>query len=92
MRAAVPKNQLFRLALAVLAAAQLAACAPAAERAGATFAPADPPAELVLPAINALALREAEAAAAGFGLARRFAAPITVAADTRNSGTVEDDG
>jgi subtilisin-like proprotein convertase family protein len=70
----------------------LAACAPAAEQAGATFAPADPLAELVLPPIDALALSEAEAATAQFGLPRRFATPITVSADTRNSGKAEDDG
>lgn len=92
MRVALPINRFFQAALAAVLAAQLAACGPAAGRSGANDAPTDPPAELVLPPIDAIALREAEAASAGFGIARRFAALIAVAADTRNSGAVDDDG
>ncbi len=92
MRSAHAIAGALRLTLSIVATATLAACAPAPERPGATFAPADPRAELVLPPIDAFSLRGAEASTAGFGLARRFAAPITVAADIRNSGKVEDDG
>ncbi|MEO6062759.1 MAG: trypsin-like peptidase domain-containing protein [Thermoflexales bacterium] len=92
MRSAHAITGALRLTLNIVATAALVACAPASERAGTTMAPTSVPFELVLPPIDAIALRETEAASAEIGLARRFAAPIAVAANPRNSGKVEDDG
>ncbi len=59
---------------------------------GASISKSEIPAEVILPAIDAAALREAETTLAGMGIPRRFAAPIAVDFTPANSGKTETDG